>query len=104
MLPLARFGGNMPDLRALNKLIKKTGVSVNPPSIATVATGTVDVAVTGASVGDIVLVTPRADFNDDLIIKGAFVQAANNVRLMLYNPTGGAIDAGAQTVDIFVLA
>jgi hypothetical protein len=81
----------------------KASVSVNPPSIATVATDVATAAVPGAAVGDAVIVNPRADFNDDLIIKGAFVSAPGVVTIQFYNPTAGAIDAGAQTVDIVVI-
>ncbi len=78
------------------KGINQTTVSVNPASIATVSTGATDVTITGIAVGDALIGVERpAGINDDLIVSGWRIKAADTITLFLYNPTGGSIDDGA---------
>jgi hypothetical protein len=83
-----------------NIIIAKCGnVSVDPPNIGTTSTsGTATSAVTGLAANDACTCSPRADFNDDLILKYCYA-TANNLNVVLYNLSGGALDATAQTVD-----
>ena len=74
-------------------------VSINPASIAAVTRLAHEATVTGAKVGDIVLFSPPAALNDDLIFCGSRVTDVNDVAVYIYNPTGGAIDDGALTWD-----
>lgn len=83
--------------------ILRASSSVDLASIAATTTGAGTVTVTGARVGDAVIVNPRADFNDDLVMKEAYVSANNTVTIKVYNPSAGAIDASAVTVDVIVL-
>lgn len=71
--------------------------SLDPGSIAATSRGSVTFALTGANPGDLIHMQPPAALNDDLIFCGAEVTAADTVSVYLYNPTGGAIDDGAQT-------
>jgi hypothetical protein len=73
----------------------------DPPNIAAGATLTVDgPAVAGAKFGDIVEVAAPYDLQG--IIATAYVQAANDVYLVLHNPTAGGIDLGSGTWKFYV--
>lgn len=83
---------NLPFVRCGN-------VSVDPPNIATTATsGTATSAVTNLEANAACACSPRADWNDDLIMKHCYA-TAGNLNVILYNNSGGALDAAAQTVD-----
>jgi len=73
-------------------------------SIATGAVSAGDVTVTGAALGDFVLLAPKTDIVD-LVLK-AEVTAANTVTVTAVNVTGGAVTAlsGGITVNGVVLA
>lgn len=60
-------------------------------SIASGAVSAGDVTVTGAALGDFVLVAPKSDIAD--LVVDAQVTAANTVTLTLHNGTGGAVTA-----------
>lgn len=70
-------------------------VSVDLPSIATVARAAVSVTIPGLAVGDMLVFYPPATLNDDLIYVGCRVASANTATLFVYNPTIGAIDDAA---------
>jgi hypothetical protein len=81
----------------LTKQMKYGSVSINPASIATVSRAATTFTVTGAAVGDMLVMSPPATLNDDLIFCGAKITGANTGTMYLYNPTGGPIDDGALT-------
>lgn len=81
------------------KGIKSGTVSIDPGSIATVTRGTGAGTITGLAAGDIVVMSPPAALNDDLVFAGARVTGADTVTVYLYNPTAGAIDDTARTWD-----
>lgn len=60
-----------------------------------------DITVTGAALGDFVLVAPSIDITD-LQLTGT-VTAANTVSAVLSNSTGGAVDLASMTVYARVL-
>jgi len=70
-------------------------------SIANSAEEAKDVTVTGAVLGDFVLVSASIDITD-LTLVGQ-VTAADTVTCQLLNNTGGAIDLGSMTVAVRVL-
>lgn len=72
-------------------------VSLNPGSISATTRGTVTFTLTGADTTDIIVMTPPAALDDDLLFVGAAVTSANTVTVYLYNPTAGAIDDSART-------
>ena len=79
--------------------IKKIGVgtfTLNPASINTLAVGETDFTLTGAAVGDIVVVNPPAALDDGLVWN-AFVTADNTVQVRIYNSTGGSVDVASAT-------
>jgi len=60
-----------------------------------------DVTITGAALGDMVLVSLGVD-TVDAVVAGA-VTAANTVTVTLLNNTAGAVDLASTTVRILVL-
>lgn len=83
----------------LIKKIAVSTVSINLPSIAAGATGTVTATVTGAATGDAVVFN-AASPADGLAFVGAYVSAANTVTLVYTNHSGDAVDAGALSTTI----
>ena len=81
----------------LMRKIQSGTISINPPSIATITRAAVTFTLTGAAVGDRIVMEPPAALNDDLVFVGARVTAADTVTVYIYNPTAGAIDDAAQT-------
>jgi hypothetical protein len=80
--------------------------AVDAPSLTTGLVDSVDVTVTGVSVGDIVLGVVTADntaLSADVHIIGAYVTAANVVRVTLFNTTGGTLDATSESHEFIVL-
>lgn len=79
------------------KKIQAGSFAADPASIPATSTGTVDITITGLAVGDVVVLMRPNGLSDDLIYSGCRVQAANTLRIYLYNPTAGAIDDGSLT-------
>lgn len=75
--------------------VKKAAVSVDLASIDTLAVVEATVTVTGAAAGDAVLANPPATLTAGLMVAGAYVSAADTVKLRVYNSTAGAVDEAA---------
>lgn len=75
-------------------------VTYDPPSVAGGASTTTTVTLTGAVVGDAV----DAGFSNSLqgMVLSAHVSAANTVTVVLFNPTGSAIDLSSGTLRVTV--
>ena len=73
----------------------------NPASIADGNEEALDVTVTGAALGDFVLVNFSLDVLD--LVLDAQVTAADTVTCVLANNTGAAVDLAAGTVRVLVL-
>lgn len=73
----------------------------NPSSIASGAEEAKEITVTGAALGDVVLLSASIDVAD-LALVGA-VTAANTVTAQLLNNTGGAVDLGSFTLKALVI-
>ena len=89
----ARYVGKAASLKAV---IATDTASVNFPEIAANATGSATFTVTGAAVGDVVVVNVPA-LTTGLAYAGAAVTGANTVTLYATNATGTAIDNAAAT-------
>jgi hypothetical protein len=76
-------------------LIKKAAVSVNLPSINDGAIAEVTVTVSGAVAGDAVIANPPAAIAAGLGFVGAFVSAADSVKIRVVNLSGAPIDEAA---------
>lgn len=79
------------------KEIDSGTTSLDPASIAAQTRGSVTFTLTGAAVGDIVIMQPPSALNTGLAFAGAEVTGANTVTVYIVNVTGGAIDDGANT-------
>lgn len=71
----------------------------DPPNLTAGATTTTTVTVAGATLGW----AADASFSLDLsaLVMTAYVSAADTVTVVLYNPTGGAVDLGSGTLTGF---
>lgn len=77
--------------------------TINPASLADGAGESFDVTVTGAALGDYVLVAPGVDTVDMLVT--ATVTAADTVTIRLQNETGsGPTDIASSTWSVMVLS
>lgn len=73
----------------------------DPPSLISGGYAATDVTVTGAVLGDFAL----ASFSNDLqgVVVTAYVSAADTVRVVFYNGTGGTVDLASGTLRAAVL-
>lgn len=77
------------------KNIKTGTASVNLPSIAAAETGSATFTVSGAAVGDIVVVNPPS-LTTGLVYGGAAVTGANTVTVYATNATANPINEAAK--------
>lgn len=75
--------------------------TLDPTSIAASATLTATIAVTGAALGDYVIVAPPYDLQG--IVATGYVSVADTVEIVLFNPTAGAIDLASGDWKVKVL-
>lgn len=75
-------------------------VTWNPGSLADGAGETTSLTVTGAELGDFVMVAPPYDLQD--CIAQAYVQAANTVEIRLQNESGAVRDLASGTWSVVV--
>ena len=73
----------------------------NPASIAAGSYEDMDVTVPGAAVGDFVMASLASMVTNALMISG-HVSAADTVKVVLFNPTVGAINPGEGTLNVLV--
>jgi hypothetical protein len=77
-------------------------ITFDPPAIATLTgADSSAITVTGAALGDRVLLFPPYD-TAGLIIYGR-VSAANQIKITMYNPTGASIDLASGSWKVKVL-
>jgi len=87
----------------LSKTLTGTGV-LNYGSIASLATETLTITVTGAAIGDVVMVgIDNASKSTGLIFGQPWVSATNTVSVEAYNSTGSAIDPTSGTFRASVI-
>lgn len=86
-------------VRALK--IKTTSFTWDPASLADGAGETKSVTVTGAALGDAVLVFPPYDLQD-MVVSG-YVQAADTVEVRLQNEGGATVDLASGTWKVAVI-
>lgn len=79
------------------KKIESGTTSLDPASIAAQTRGSVTFTLTGAAVGDVVVMQPPGALNTGLAFSGAEVTGANTVTVYIVNVTSGAIDDGSNT-------
>lgn len=75
--------------------------TINPGSLVDGANEPFAVTVTGAALGDFVIVGPGVDVQD-MTFSGA-VTAADTVTILLQNESGGTLDLGSSTWNVLVI-
>ena len=73
----------------------------NPASIAAAGYEDVDIVVAGAAVGDFALASLDTILTNDMQLT-AHVSAADTVKVVLFNPTAGAINLAEGTLSVLV--
>jgi len=83
--------------------IKVSNDPVAIPSITGMTTGFSDQTVTGAAVGNTVIVNPRTDITaDNVILGGCYVVSTNTVRILFFGTSVGTNGAVTRNFDITV--
>jgi len=79
-------------------------VSIDPASLAAGAEADTSVTITGAAVNSVVVISPpAAGLTSGIEICGAWVSAADTVKVRLRNNTGGAVDQAAATCAYLIV-
>ncbi len=90
------------DITTINNRFISASAALDFPSVAaTTGTQTLTITVTGAEVGDRVLLAPPSALPAGLIPIG-FVSATNTVSVSVFNNTAGAIDPASMTWGVTV--
>jgi hypothetical protein len=77
--------------------VQKGTVAADLASISTLDVGEITLTITGAVVGDAVIVNPvAAGLTTGLFIADARVSATDTVKVRVYNSTGGSVDEASQ--------
>lgn len=87
--------------QAMFDVVAVVTATVDPASLADAAGASTDVTVTGAAVGDFVMVAPGVDVVDTTVT--AFVTAANTVTIRVQNESGAGANLASSTWNIMVL-
>lgn len=80
----------------INEQKRYFSVTADPPSVDAGATATFNLTATGAAVGDMVIALSCSVDLGGLVVAGR-VDAANQIKVVIYNPTGAAVDIGSST-------
>jgi hypothetical protein len=81
-------------------IIKDTAsgtLTIDPGSISGQSRGSVTATITGAAVGDVVILQPPSGLNAGLAFAGCVVTASDTLTVFLANLTGGSIDDGSNS-------
>lgn len=82
----------------------RCAAAVDLPSMNTVTSGTVSVTVTGAAIGDLVLVFPTTALTTGVSVDGtcALVATADTVIVRATNDTAGTVDPASQIMNFII--
>lgn len=72
-------------------------VTVDPASIATLASGETEVTISGAAVGDILIMNVPASLETGLAYSGCRISAADTAQIRLTNVTAGSVDGASRS-------
>lgn len=78
-------------------LVKTGTVAVDPASLLTATLNETAVTITGAAVGDIVIMNPPSALEATLAFAGAYVSATNTVKVRLANISAGTVDGASAS-------
>lgn len=91
------FAGLRIDSGPFIKQVLTGTISIDPGVINGHSRGFVDVTITGAAVGDIVIMQPPSGLDTALMYGGCVVTGADTVRVFIGNLANGNVNDGAQT-------
>lgn len=77
--------------------IKSGTVAVDPASIATLESAETSVTISGAAVGDILIMNVPASLETGLAYSGCRISAADTAQVRLTNVTAGPVDGASRT-------
>ena len=84
---------------AITKIVKGT-IAIDPSSLTTFQVETLTLTITGAAVGDAVILTPAATgFTSGIMLSNPWVSSANAVKVTVLNATGGTLNESSATCD-----
>jgi hypothetical protein len=75
--------------------------TLNSASVATTATATDTVTVSGVALGDMVL-GMAIGVDEAGLVRRAYVSAANTVTIVTYNPTASSVDLASTTLQLII--
>ena len=75
--------------------------TLDSASVATTATATDTVTVSGIALGDMVL-GMSIGVDEAGLVRRAYVSAANTVTIVTYNPTAGSINLASTTLNLVI--
>jgi hypothetical protein len=75
--------------------------TLDSASVATTATATDTVTVSGVALGDMVL-GMSVGVSEAGLVRRAYVSAADTVTIVTYNPTAGSVDLGPTTLNLVI--
>lgn len=102
--PIVSTNGFKPGTSTVGFTQVYTGtVSVDPGSLLTQTSEDVTVTITGAASGDIVIMNPPATLEATLAFGGAYVSAANTVKVRIVNFSAGTVDGAALSWTYAIL-
>jgi hypothetical protein len=79
----------------INQIITDV-VAVDPLNITAGTSATFTVTISNVEVGDIIVLTPPSNIEDDLIFQGATVTAANTVTIKIRNLSGSDVNGASR--------
>lgn len=85
---------------SINKKVIKVSATVNPSSLINGAGETISVTVTGAALGDMVLLGHSVTLGG--VMASGYVSAADTVEIRFQNESGSTVDIASHTVYIEV--
>ena len=75
--------------------------TLDSASVSTVSTATDTVTVPGVALGDMVI-GMSIGVSEAGLVRRAYISAANTVTVVTYNPTGGSVDIGGNTLQLII--
>jgi hypothetical protein len=85
-------------------LTKKSSVSVTVAAITAGAEADVDVTITGASLGDAIVIAPRDAAAETGLMWNAWVSAANTVTIRMTNASGSTLTGSTSNWDYLLIS
>lgn len=102
--PIVSTNGFTPGASAVGlTLVMKGTVAVDPASLLTLTSNETSVTITGAATGDIVIMNPPSTLESSLSFTGAYVSAADTVKVRITNHSAGTVDGASGTWTYCIL-